>query len=481
MARHNVRRLLILLLLLTGLIVSLIQVLKAGNNQKALSFATPLKSIRGNHGSKELGHAELGSDGNAGQYQSEDLLRHLGNAQGTLLHPAELEDPQASPEYREIFSLTTATRDFMPIHFGLLPGYNPNVIPHPTRHDAWIVVGQHANYGSLDSNAELACTAIIFDDKLICTTDARPMPITPNVPGKCEGDLLFINLVSGTRDARVFHGPEVPYIVYGQLSQYFCFGQWIQDARMLLDEYSVMRHTQLQFCARPLEIRRPQDSAITSRLVEKNHFIFWDGSGQPYVHYDLWPIRSFAQLDGNGAGMSELASHAASSDQKCMSEFLPKIIAASEDIHQATNSLSITMCPRASSKCALTDDNTFIMHIFHHKTFYNFHGTYEPYVVLFKRTFPFEIKAISQRPLWISGRKSLTAESDSVQYRENPGAIPEGQTEMFYVTSMSWKTHGQKYHGYTDDVLFINFGIEDSRGGVIDIHANDILQDLAYC
>jgi hypothetical protein len=52
---------------------------------------------------------------------------------------------------------------------------------------------------------------------------------------------------------------------------------------------------------------------------------------------------------------------------------------------------------------------------------------------------------------------------------------------MFYITSMSWKGHDQKYHGYIDDVLFLAFGIEDTRAAAIDVKAADLMQDLALC
>lgn len=52
---------------------------------------------------------------------------------------------------------------------------------------------------------------------------------------------------------------------------------------------------------------------------------------------------------------------------------------------------------------------------------------------------------------------------------------------MFYITSMSWKSHAQKYHGYIDDVIFVAFGVEDTMAGVIDVLAGDLLQDLAFC
>jgi hypothetical protein len=52
---------------------------------------------------------------------------------------------------------------------------------------------------------------------------------------------------------------------------------------------------------------------------------------------------------------------------------------------------------------------------------------------------------------------------------------------MFYVTSLSWKGQGQRYHGYIDDVLFVAFGIEDEKSAAIDLVAGDLLQDLGFC
>lgn len=122
------------------------------------------------------------------------------------------------------------------------------------------------------------------------------------------------------------------------------------------------------------------------------------------------------------------------------------------------------------------------MHVFHHKTYYDFHGIYEPYVLLFRQAAPFALHGISQRPLWIHGRQALTAETGALQYAGRPAEdIPEGHTEMFYVTSISWKGHAQRYHGYLDDVVFLGFGIEDTRAGLIDVLAEDLVGDLGLC
>jgi hypothetical protein len=214
--------------------------------------------------------------------------------------------------------------------------------------------------------------------------------------------------------------------------------------------------------------------------VEKNWFVFWDKQGQIYAHYDVAPKRVFAKLDYDGSVGQDLAPLAAASDEKCMAKYMPKLAPELESIHQATNTLSITLCKRSDSSCEASDSNTFIITIFQHKSFYSFHSVYEPYIMVFQQTAPFEIYGISTKPIWIHGRGNPGE-------GKQPGSLvqeesrPLDQTEVFYITSLSWKTHGQKYHGYIDDVLFIAFGIEDSKAAGIDIVASDLFMDLGLC
>ena len=46
---------------------------------------------------------------------------------------------------------------------------------------------------------------------------------------------------------------------------------------------------------------------------------------------------------------------------------------------------------------------------------------------------------------------------------------------------MSWKDPSRLYHGYLDDVLFLGFGIEDSKTGGIDVLASDLLAAIERC
>lgn len=213
--------------------------------------------------------------------------------------------------------------------------------------------------------------------------------------------------------------------------------------------------------------------------IEKNYFTFWDKDENIYAHYDVFPKRTFAKLSDDGSVGPDLAP-AAADDEKCINKYMKGIFSKegvsheSESIHQATNSISITLCKRSDSACKVDDSNTFILNIFQHKKFYDGHAVYDPYVMLFQQQAPFAIHGISTKPFWINGR-GMPGE-----WKDANGKHSD-QTEMLYVTSLGWKKAGQKYHGYIDDVLLILFGVEDSRSAGIDITAGDLLGDLGLC
>jgi hypothetical protein len=415
------------------------------------------------------------------QSEAEDLSDKKNRDNSTNGLDDEPEDVYIIPDrgnYRELFSLTTRDRKFIPIFLNGDAAYNPNIIPHPTKYDMWIVVAQHEqSKEEVLVSGQLTCTAGFLNGVLVCTEAPTILPVSPSILGVCEGDLAYFNFRFGPRDARMFYGPGVPYIAYGSQSQYTCLGIWIQDIRTLLEPFHLEQDTMGNIFKQATELRRP----APWNGIEKNFFVFWDNQGKAYAHHDIWPNRVFAQLEMDGTVGADLAPAIASKDQVCMAKYMPQVAATQESIHQATNSLSITLCKRKDPKCVPSDSNTFVMHLFHHKSYWDFHGVYEPYVLLFQQTAPFAVHAISQRPLWIYGRNALTNDTHSLQYEGREEYIPEGHTEMFYVTSISWRTHGQKYHGYIDDPLFLAFGIEDSRSAIMDVLAGDLLQDLALC
>lgn len=206
-------------------------------------------------------------------------------------------------DYRELFSITTRDRKFFPIYFGGDTAYNPNIIPHPTKHDMWIVVAQHEqSRETISVSEELMCVAGFLNGVLVCTETPIALPIAPSIAGVCEGDLAYLNFRSGPRDARMFNGPDSPLIVYGSQSQYTCLGIWVQDVRMMLDSFRLERFALSKLFTVATELLRP----APWKGVEKNFFLFWDSEGKAFVHYDITPARVFAQLDFDGASAKTL-------------------------------------------------------------------------------------------------------------------------------------------------------------------------------
>ena len=378
-----------------------------------------------------------------------------------------------SRTHHEIFSVSTQDKRYFPMTFAPHEAMNPNIIPHPNRPDTWIMIAQQQKSAIQHSVwfAEFVCDAIFTNDILHCIAPPTIAPIAATYSQHCTGDVSFFQNNVGPHDARVSYGPKAPYIIFGSQSSFNCFGQWIQDFRMLYDwGYELIPNNEFK---RPTDLQRP----LPYHAVEKNYFLFWDTAGHAHAHYDIYPERVFAKLEFDGSAGPNIASHSYPNDKKCMDRYMPALAPSLESIHQATNSLSITLCKRHDPTCMPSELNTFIFTIFQHKSFYSYHSVYEPYVMMFKQNAPFDVHAISKKTLWIHGRGKWRGHADMQLTEEEKG----NQTEMFYVTSMSWKQAGLKYHGYIDDVLFLAFGIEDERTAGIDVLAGELVRGMGVC
>ena len=390
--------------------------------------------------------------------------------------------------YREVYSASTVDKKYFLIDFIDWKSINPNIIPHPFMKDTWIIVGQRDNSRLKDQTnfVELVCDATFQKGMLRCTNSPVNLPVAPTPGNMCKGDLAWFMYSKGPHDSRVFYGPEAPYTIFGSNSNYTCFGQFVQDFRSLVDWGNAPNSTSLDPAfENATELQRPPPYGA----IEKNFFIFWDQGGQAYAHYDVSPKRTFAKLATNGSVGEDLAPRAASNDERCMTKYMPKVRPAqdhrSESIHQATNSLSVTLCKRSDLSCKSSSRNTFIFTIFQWKSFINLRSNYEPYSMLFEQKAPFKIHGISKKPFWIHGRRTADlGEEESAEgsiEKRNNGKKPWNSSEMMYITSMSWKSHQQKYHGYLDDVVFLAFGIEDAQSAGIDVVVGDLLMDIGHC
>ncbi|KAB5581033.1 hypothetical protein GE09DRAFT_460133 [Coniochaeta sp. 2T2.1] len=397
-------------------------------------------------------------------------LTKPANKDGARPPPLPFHSIPAPPTHNELLSLTTPSGSYFTISFG--PGQegaiNPNIIPHPTEDDLYAIVAQEVARGTPTFH-EIACYASYNSTSslLSCIEPARPLPIAPTKGQKCPGKYKLLDFNVGPHDARVFWGVDGgAYVVYGSNSQYGCFGQFIQNFPVLMDwteEMMVDAKGKKEMFRVGTEMQRPGGPRGT---IEKNWFVFWDRAGQIYAQYDIQP-RSFARIaeDGSVVGGEDLAPAAQGKDGVCLERYMPTLADEDESIHQATNSLAVTLCRRADPGCIAEEGNTVVFTIFHKKTFRDYHATYEPYVVAFRQTAPFEVYAVGRKPLWVKGR----------------GARSDGETEMVFVTSIGWKGRGQRYHGYLDDAMFLGFGIEDIGTGGIDVLAGDVLRDLGLC
>ncbi|RMJ21945.1 hypothetical protein PHISP_07177 [Aspergillus sp. HF37] len=365
--------------------------------------------------------------------------------------------------HQEVFSSSTQSRRFFMIDFGAHKVMNPNIIPHPSIDNTFIIVAQERKDTPSTEINELVCDAVFWEaeDTLRCTSPATVLPIAATPGSNCKGDLDFLNLNVGPHDARVFFGPEKLYTIFGSNSMFVCFGLFIQDFRALAGPKS--SDLMPGDFSMATELQRPTAWA----QIEKNWFLFWDDRGQMYAHHDIHPRRVFAKLHPDGSVGPDLAPMAAAADKQCMLTYMPQELLKSGSVHQATNSLKVSMCRAADQGCTPNDGNTFIAAIYQHKTGYSLHPIYEPYIMLFQQREPFQLHALSKRPLWIHGRQRL---------------LPKiGTSQMLYVTSISWKSRERRYHGFLDDEVYIAFGIEDEEAGGIDVSMGELLGELGLC
>ncbi|KAH6724764.1 hypothetical protein DL95DRAFT_379991 [Leptodontidium sp. 2 PMI_412] len=404
----------------------------------------------------------------------------------TIGNPSNVDTPlneDGTKTHTEVYSVSTKDRKYFHVQFGgHKTAANTNIIPHPYWNDTFIIVAQKppSKIPHTVWFAELVCNAQ-FNPKngiLECIEPPAILPIAATAGDRCKGGKIdYFNNLVGPHDARVFYGPKNPYVIYGSNGiQTACLAQWMEDFRLLVD-WGVEAYEETKFRV-GTELHRPEGKYMD---MEKNFFAFWDKDGNMYTHYDIHPKRVFAKVEYDGTVGPDLAPLAEPLDSKCMAARMPKLEnTKQENLHQATNSLSITMCKRADPNCKAEESNTFVFILFQYKSYFEYHGQYEPYVMIFSQQPPFQILGISNKPIWIYGRggpgtgKKLKDMGEKAEARWK-------QTEMLYVTSMSWKERGRKYHGFLDDVLFIGFGIEDEVAGGIDIVAGDLFADMGSC
>lgn len=304
-------------------------------------------------------------------------------------------DSLISETHQGISSLSTPDGRFFPIKFGDITAFNPSIIPHPQLGgDAFLLVAQkrRVNPGGSEPedtsvfNVEIGCTASFITSpatgsvSLECIDHPETLPIAATPGSKCSGKLAYIAWNIGPHDARVFWGPKKPLVIFGSNSEHACFGMFLQDFRVLVDWKPVTFGEESWRLAKELE--RPPPWGV----IEKNWFVWWDKEGAMYAHYEMFPRRGFARVDGNGAAGGDLGGLVGryteeeegtgagtgvegrgrgrekekdwNRDTECMERYFPRLPRnGPEDIHQATNSLRVTLCNRRGNRTASRQGN----------------------------------------------------------------------------------------------------------------------------
>lgn len=419
------------------------------------------------YGSVDISNSSSSFEGGASSLANESGAVKPGIHQSNARFTATVT---VSESHHEIFSQSTTDGRYFIIDFGTRRAMNPNIIPHPFREETWYIIAQA--YKEHDDNqrwfTELVCEANFRNESFQCLDEPSILPIASTSSLHCNGDLNFFDDNIGPHDARVFYGPKAPYIVYGSQSHSNCFGLWMQDFRRLVN----WKHepSAVEAFRMATDLEKPGSKAD----VEKNWFAFWDDEGHMYMHHDLLPKRIFAKQFWDGSVGEDLATVNHDHDSRCLQRSWELQANNNRVFHQASNSLAITMCQAKDPQCRRTSNNTFILTVIQEKKYEDWHSVYEPYVVLFQQTAPFAIHSVSRKPIWVHGRKTAGD-------RQRNEATPRGQTEMLYVTSLSWRNQERRYSGYLDDILFLNFGIEDSSAGSIDVLVSDLLEQMEEC
>ena len=131
--------------------------------------------------------------------------KFTANITATSTDDIDDQDEEYSPlpdgtDYRELFSLSTMNRKFSSIFTGGVNIYNPNIIPHPTDHNLWIMIAQHEQSGQdISVSEEMTCNVGLLDGTMVCTAEPTVLPIEPSIAGNCTEEFAYFNFRSGPR------------------------------------------------------------------------------------------------------------------------------------------------------------------------------------------------------------------------------------------------------------------------------------------
>ncbi|KAK7203267.1 hypothetical protein BZA70DRAFT_283253 [Myxozyma melibiosi] len=339
----------------------------------------------------------------------------------------------------------TLARILFPSHDLDAPkNYNPTVLPYPPgSKDPYFVLTEEV----LTKNNEKRHYMTYCDmnwgktqsvERQILQCSNKPVTFEfPNwdpPKGSCTGVNAVLEMNVGAMDPRLIFSPiGEPLMIVGAHGRSSCWSQFITDIRIFAPELGPklnITHVPIRF-SKPTELPRDNDDSL-----QKNWFLMFDENDVPYVHRSFMN-RSLTSIEGlfNGAPTPEERKNALTdtSTPGCLQDLLDTSVTDSQDfkskIHQATNSLRVTLC---DFPCIPTIHNTVNIEIFHVKYQYNLEVFYRRFVVMMNITAPFEVVGRTNNLIYVGSDEKM----------------------MLFTVSLSWDHRNMPKRGPWEEHLY---------------------------
>ncbi|KAK9459716.1 uncharacterized protein V1516DRAFT_628205 [Lipomyces oligophaga] len=414
---------------------------------------------------------------------------------------AYCSNPDMHPKSNFLLNRATPDGSMARVRFELknakFPFYNPNILPYPagSEYPYFGLVRTKSKSKSMYHHELAYCdlkwaeTAVIGHTVLECAEPGMQLDFGEewtSPDGSCVKH-SFLALAQGQTDPRLFFSAlGEPLMIFGTNGHHNCLGQFIVDLRVLVPGFDKKMHLS------KVPIRYPRLTEIPRvdlEELEKNWFLMYDplDSNKEYVHYD-YLNRDFSPLI-NDSSLTTSRSSSRSIVDNLLVDYSESTKSAN-DIHQATNSLLVTLC---DFPCIPTIHNTVLIEIVHLKLMHSLTLYYRRYVVVMNATAPFEILGRTENLMYAGTSLTEMVYTVSMVWDKDNFAGHEPWNEKIHGGQEIWfalKTNraatnsmsadslmdsSNLYHGWLNDMVLINFGIKDSDSGCIHVRARELL------
>ncbi|KAJ8101586.1 hypothetical protein POJ06DRAFT_99196 [Lipomyces tetrasporus] len=394
--------------------------------------------------------------------------------------------------------------------FGTGPNrYNPNLLPYPAGSEhPYIGFARQSPRRGIIHHEIVYCdmdwgeTPVIGRRILRCIEpgNARRLVLTDvaSPSGSCKSH-RYLELKQGHMDPRIFFSPMgEPLMVVGMNGMTNCLSQYVIDLRavvpgladkMNLDNVPV-RYANLT--------ELPRDDKAE---VEKNWFLLYDETNVEYVHHEFKP-RSISRAD-NGKNILGRQPHGPPQCMKSLLKDFSKTKDAANVYHQATNSLRVTMC---DYPCEPSIHNTVLVSLVHIKYKNIYELFYRRIAIVTNVTAPFDIIARTNNLMFAgldektmlytvsmawdrsfntrqdaNRRRDAVSDTDHTTYNTESAGNSSQKDERSNTTSKANKLVDDYYHGWINDVVMINIGVNDRDAAVLHVPMRDVLDCIVLC